>query len=274
MGKHASDVLGKKKNIQVKTKNYLFILKKKKNKIKLKKKTSTTVTGMSFVTWAREHHSLVFGFSIVFLLSVSALIVSILSKQRAISSDIVRCTHTNDTEVSMSLSAGKTLYRDVHRLTESYKSSMSVLTNVVDIVNAKLLMENNHVVTPVIDDGKVSVNNKSGAVSSVSFFLQDDVLSLLYNLNLVTTATGTSPTRITLDLQQVLPRETTLRSVSPVLCCSHNTDDVTSWQQVTPVIVDGSTIKLVNTDWQVTSRGTPFRLVFTVLTTTGKTDFR
>jgi len=219
----------------------------------------------AFKNWSRENWPLLLAFSVGFLIALSALIVAVMTKQRSISSDIVRNVNKDDTNVSMSLAAGKSLRKDIDTLTETQTNALSVLTNVIDIVQTKILPHNTMDITPVIN-GKVIANRV--IPSTVSYFSQtNDMSTILCSLNLVTTSTGVSPTTIVLDLQDCVDENMVLKTISPVICSSSNFDDVACWQQIKPVIV-GTVVKLVNPDWYTTLRGSQVRLIFSLLLAT------
>jgi hypothetical protein len=212
--------------------------------------------------WSRSNWPLLLSLSVVFLLSLSAIIIAIMSKQRCISSDMVRNVDKDDTNVSMSILAGKYLRKDIDTLTEMQTNAMSVLTNVIDIVQTKILSDTKDI-TPVIN-GKATVNRV--IPSTISYFCRNnDLLStILCSLNLVTTSTGVSPTTIVLDLEDYVNENMVLQTVSPVICSSSNFDDISCWQQIKPII-NGKFVKLVNSDWYASQRGSQVRLIFSLV---------
>jgi hypothetical protein len=216
--------------------------------------------------WSKENWPLLLAFSVVFLLALSALIVAIMTTQRSISSDIVRNVDKDDTNVNMSLSAGKSLRKDIDVLTEMQNNAMATLTHMVDVVQGKILNESTKEITPKIN-GKV-IGNRA-VPSTVSYFNQNgDVSTILCNMNLVTTSTGVSPTTIVFDLKDYVDDENiVLQTVSPIVCSSTNFYDVPSWQQTKPVI-NGTIVKLVNPNFYATLRGANIKLIFSLLAKT------
>lgn len=221
----------------------------------------------SLNNWSRDNWPLLMALSVVFLLALSALIISILTKQRCISSDIVRNVDKDDTNICLSLSAGKSLRRDIYNSTEMQNNVMSTLTHVIDALQKTNLNKNTTEITPIIH-GKVIANRM--IPSTVSYFSQnDDVSTILCSLNIMTTSTGVSSTTIVIDLVGCVDKNIVLHSVSPVICSSTNVNDVACWQQIKP-IVNGTVVKLVNPDWCPTLQGSHVRLIFYILAITQK----
>ena len=218
----------------------------------------------AFNTWSRNNWPLLMAFSVVFLLALSALIVSILTKQRSVSSDIVRNVDKDDTNICLSLSAGKSLRTDINTLTEMQNNATSALTHVIDVVQRKNLSEHTTEIKPVIN-GKVALNET--IPSTVSYFSQNEYSStILCSVNITTTATGVSPTTVIIDLENCVDKSMVLKSMSPVICSSSNFDDIACWQKIKPS-VNGTVVKLVNPDWYTTLRGAQLRLIFYILVT-------
>ena len=202
---------------------------------------------------------------LTFLIAIVSLVVSILSRQRPVSSDVHRTITTTDATTSLSVAAGKMLHQDMLRVINDAEHTVSVLGSIVDVVSQKGANSKSEKVQPSVRSGRIATDERIPSTVTIWDHDASGTRTFLLAVNLVSTSTGTCSGSVDVDLRPFMGGPVPTLQGGVVY---HGNASDSSWVEASN---DGGVLSLTSPGGgSVTSLGSPFRLTCLL---TSRTDY-
>jgi hypothetical protein len=213
-----------------------------------------------------DYWLLIFILVVIFLISVTALLVALLSYKRPVSSDFISTFQVHDNDVSASLSSIKTIYLELNNLKGKMSNGEKIISHLISIVENTEISE-----TKKQDLSDFTISGNNYKVNKCCFTKYTNVNGNLFNfdLHLETVETGVSDASISINLEKILDFNHSLNSTASIVSTSTNLDDCVSWNSCVPEI-NKNTIVLNNSNWFVTKSN---KILLKIMVSTSESDF-
>ena len=198
---------------------------------------------------------------VIFLISVTALLVSLLSCKRPVSSDFISAVQVHDNDVSASLSSIKTIYLELNNLKGKMSNGEKIISHLISIV------ENTEISETKKDFSNFKISGNNYKVNKCCFTKYGNLFN--FEMNLETIETGVSDASISINFEKILDFNHSLNSTASIVSTSTNLDDCVSWNSCVPEINE-NTIVLNNLNWFVTKSN---KILLKIMVSTSESDF-